>query len=170
MGGLQLNSRRIKFNSCEVIQYTQNHLGTVFSQKSTFKQPNTWLNMAKIGKLQTKIPIFTRVLESKYSDSYSIFRFQQYSVLVLVLDFDKCRITRYSFSTRFLRFPKVLELSKSTRFEYLVLARSFPVQNEMKIKTVIQKYFKCLFTIGITFRVNLIPRDKNIDILYQLRP
>ena len=59
-------------------------------------------NSSKIGKLQTKIPIFTRVLESKYSDSYSIFRFWQYSVLVLVLDFEKFKITRYSLGTRFL--------------------------------------------------------------------
>ena len=83
-------------------------------------------NSSKIGHLQTQILIFTRVLELKYSDSYSIFRFWQYSVLVLVLDFEKLKITRYSLGTRFLRFWKVLELLKSTRFEYFVLACPFP--------------------------------------------
>ena len=83
-------------------------------------------NSSKIGKLLTKISFFTRVLELKYSDSYSIFRFWQYSVLVLVLDFEKLKITRYSLGTRFLRFSKVLELLKSTRFEYFVLACPFP--------------------------------------------
>ena len=46
-------------------------------------------NSSNVGHLQTQILIFTRVLELKYSDSYSIFWFWQYSVLVLVLDFEQ---------------------------------------------------------------------------------